>query len=82
MRIPTIVVLNRRFPRLVFQECANNLEVAMLGGIGCWCSLFAVLISDCDASTPIELLLNGKSRGGVISGDYLHSVRIRSFSST
>jgi hypothetical protein len=30
----------------------------------------------------VEVVLNGESRGGVMSGDYLHSVRIRSFSST
>ena len=29
----------------------------------------------------VEVELNGESRGGVMSGDYLHSVRIRSFSS-
>jgi hypothetical protein len=30
----------------------------------------------------VEVGLNGESRGGVMSGDYLPSVRIRSFSST
>jgi hypothetical protein len=30
----------------------------------------------------MSIVLNGESRDGVISGDYLHSVRIRSFSST